>query len=129
MLVLIGCPPSDEMKRNGAAKDLSNEPQRRRVAPDGILITAFAGGAAGVTGGGRIMEAGTMKIPEKCARCGSKNLERGRLNAQVGVSFRPARLKFLVLSTGRVPVQADMCMDCGAVALTADPAEVKELIY
>jgi Zn-finger nucleic acid-binding protein len=74
------------------------------------------------------MEVGTMKIPESCPRCGSKKMERGRLNAQVGVSFRPARLKFLVLSTGRVPVQADMCMDCGAVALTADPAEVEQLI-
>ncbi len=74
------------------------------------------------------METPGMKIPEKCSRCGSKNLERGRLNSQTGVTFRPARLKFLVLSTGRVPVQADMCMDCGAIALTAEPAEVEAII-
>lgn len=74
------------------------------------------------------MEAAAMKIPEVCPRCGGKHLERGRLNAQVGITFRPARLKFLVLSTGRVPVQADMCMDCGAIALTAEPAEVESII-
>ena len=74
------------------------------------------------------MEAAVMKIPESCPRCGGKHLERGRLNAQVGITFRPAKLKFLVLSTGRVPVQADMCMDCGAIALTAEPAEVESII-
>jgi len=74
------------------------------------------------------METTGMKIPESCSRCRSKNLERGRLNAQAGITFRPARLKFLVLSTGRVSVQADMCMDCGAIALTADPAEVESII-
>ena len=74
------------------------------------------------------METAGMKIPEKCSRCGGKDLERGKLNAQVGITFRPARLKFLVLSTGRVPVQADMCMNCGAIALTAEPDEVEAII-
>ena len=69
-----------------------------------------------------------LKIPDTCSRCGSKALERGTLNSQVGITFRPARLKFLVFSTGRVPVQADMCMDCGHITLTAEPAEVEPLI-
>jgi hypothetical protein len=74
------------------------------------------------------MTAPAMKIPESCLCCGGKHLERGRLNAQVGITFRPAKLKFLVLSTGRVPVQADMCMDCEAIALRAEPSEIEAII-
>jgi hypothetical protein len=68
-----------------------------------------------------------MNEPCRCLNCGGTNMESGALHSTGRMSFRPADAKFLKLHTANVEVDADLCLDCGCVALRADTRKVKAL--
>lgn len=68
-----------------------------------------------------------MNRLEKCPICGGVNMETGSLSSTGKIHFRPADAKFLKMKTANVEIAANLCMDCGYVALTADTEKVKAL--
>ena len=63
----------------------------------------------------------------KCLSCGSTNLEPGALRSTGALHFRPDHAEFLKLKTGNVDVDAQLCLDCGMISLSADVQKVKSL--
>ena len=55
-----------------------------------------------------------------CYRCGSSNLQPGAIQSSGKLHFRPANAKFWTFVTADVGVDANMCMDCGAIELVGD---------
>jgi hypothetical protein len=68
-----------------------------------------------------------MPTEKKCLRCGSTNLQPGRLQATGRVSFTPDNARFFTLQTSDVPVRADICLDCGTVELVGDVQKAQSL--
>ena len=67
---------------------------------------------------------------QQCFQCNSDRLPLGKLVGSGvgagGMRFQPDNMKFLALKTS-VKLRATACLDCGAVALTADPSEIATL--
>jgi hypothetical protein len=63
----------------------------------------------------------------RCLRCGSDRLEPGGIQSTGALSFRPENAKFVTLQTADIRVKANMCRQCGTIALVGDPAKVRSL--
>jgi predicted nucleic-acid-binding Zn-ribbon protein len=63
----------------------------------------------------------------KCLSCGGTNLEPGVLRSTGSLHFRPDNAEFLKLKTANADVSAQLCLDCGMIALTADAQKVRSL--
>ena len=69
-----------------------------------------------------------MTADKKCLRCGSIRLESGKVESVSGpVHFKPDNTKFFTLSTSRVEVRANVCLDCGTVEFVADADKAQSL--
>jgi predicted nucleic-acid-binding Zn-ribbon protein len=69
-----------------------------------------------------------MNKLQTCPSCNGTNMEAGSLSATGKIHFRPEDAKFFKLKTANVDVAANLCLDCGYVALTADTEKVKSLL-
>ena len=69
-----------------------------------------------------------MNKLQTCPSCNGTNMEAGSLSATGKIHFRPEDAKFFKLKTANVEVAANLCLDCGYVALTADTEKVKSLL-
>jgi predicted nucleic-acid-binding Zn-ribbon protein len=69
----------------------------------------------------------TMNEETKCPNCRSTNRESGTILSTGRLHFRPEHVKFLKLKTANLAVKAHLCMDCGHISLTADPAKARAL--
>jgi len=74
------------------------------------------------------MEGFVMSEEKKCLRCGGTNLKPGSIQSTGRVSFRPKNAKFITARTGDIPVNANICVDCGYVELLADTDKAKSLV-
>jgi len=63
----------------------------------------------------------------KCTSCGGSQMAKGSLHSTGKMTFRPDDAKFLKLKTANVKVDGRLCLECGAILLTADLDKVKEL--
>jgi hypothetical protein len=71
-----------------------------------------------------------MAATGKCERCGGENLQPGDLTTEFfhhPILFRPRNKRLLTLHAGPL-VTAFVCLDCGAVQLTADVEAVQGLL-
>lgn len=66
--------------------------------------------------------------PKKCFRCGSVRLEPGAIQSTGRIYFRPANSSFWTLRTADVPVEANICLECGTVELVGDVKKAESLI-
>jgi hypothetical protein len=69
-----------------------------------------------------------MKPEKKCPSCGSTRLEPGTIQTAGRVNFRPENTKFFTLGTGDVPIEANICMECGAMLLVGDLTKATKLV-
>lgn len=65
--------------------------------------------------------------PKTCLRCGGTNLEPGAVESTGRICFRPENARFLTLSTGNVPVKANICLDCGTIDFVGDVSKARKL--
>jgi predicted nucleic-acid-binding Zn-ribbon protein len=66
-------------------------------------------------------------MSKKCVKCGSENIEPGKVQSSGRLSFYPDRAKFLSWKTSNVSVLASICLDCGTIELAGDVAKAKDL--
>lgn len=66
--------------------------------------------------------------PKKCLRCGTPHLEPGAIQSTGRLYFRPANSRFWTFKTADVPVQANLCLECGALELVGDMKKAEALI-
>ena len=66
--------------------------------------------------------------PKKCLRCGGTKLEPGAIQSTGSIYFRPTNSSFWSFQTVDVPVQANMCLDCGTVELVGDVRKAESLV-
>lgn len=64
--------------------------------------------------------------PNRCLRCGGSNFEPGSIQSSGRVLFRPDNMKFWTVKAG-VPVDVQVCRDCGNVQMTVDTREIAQL--
>ncbi len=69
-----------------------------------------------------------MKTEKKCPSCGSTRLEAGTIQTAGRVNFRPENTKFFTLGTGDVPIEANICMECGVMLLVGDLTKATKLV-
>jgi hypothetical protein len=69
-----------------------------------------------------------MTEENKCSRCGGTNLTPGFVQSTGKVAFHATDAKFLALGTTRIPVEANMCLDCGCVELVGDVQKARSLV-
>jgi len=69
-----------------------------------------------------------MSEEKKCLRCGGSNCEPGTIQSSGRVSFHARNAKFMTTKTGAIPVNANICVDCGCVELVGDADKAKSLI-
>jgi len=67
-------------------------------------------------------------IVKKCLRCGGERLEPGALQSTGKIYFRPANSSFWSFRTADVPVEANICLDCGTVELIGDVKKAEALV-
>ncbi len=68
-----------------------------------------------------------MRNREQCPYCGGENMQPGGIQSTGKLYFRPANAKFFTFETGDVSIQADLCMDCGAIGLIGDVRKANSL--
>jgi ferredoxin-like protein FixX len=66
--------------------------------------------------------------PKKCLRCRSARLEPCAFQSTGRIYVRPANTSFWSFKTGDVPVDANVCLDCGTVDLVADVKKAAALV-
>lgn len=66
--------------------------------------------------------------PKTCIRCRGTRLEPGAVRSTGRIYFRPANTAFWSLRTADVPVEANLCLDCGTVELVADIGKAAALV-
>jgi hypothetical protein len=66
--------------------------------------------------------------PKKCIRCGGTRLEPGAIQSTGRIYFRPVNSSFWSLRTADVPVEANVCLDCGTVEMVAEVKKVEALV-
>ncbi len=64
---------------------------------------------------------------EKCYRCGGERLEPGQMQSTGKIYFRPENAKFLTMKSANIPVNANICLDCGAIELVAEVEKAQML--
>jgi predicted nucleic-acid-binding Zn-ribbon protein len=74
------------------------------------------------------MEGCDMSEENKCLRCGGANCEPGSIQSNGRVAFRAQNARFVIAKTGDIPVNANICLDCGYVELVGDVDKAKSLI-
>ncbi len=67
-------------------------------------------------------------MESKCTKCGGNKSTPGKLNAMGGVTFTPDDLKFWILKSSLVHVQASMCLECGFIELIGDIEKAEDLM-
>jgi len=65
---------------------------------------------------------------KKCLRCGGERLEPGAIQSTGKIYFRPANSSFWSFRTADVPVEANICLDCGTVELIGDIKKAESLV-
>lgn len=69
-----------------------------------------------------------MVSKSTCLVCNGAHLHPGQIQSTGKIHFRPSGAKFLTLKTADVAVQASVCLDCGAIQLSADADKVRDLL-
>jgi hypothetical protein len=69
-----------------------------------------------------------MDASIKCDKCGSTNLEPGRVQGYHPFQFYPAKKKPGKWLPAHVPISGTACLDCGAITLHADPEKLKSSV-
>ena len=69
-----------------------------------------------------------MSLEGICPLCNSNNIEPGAIQSTGRIYFRPENTKFFTLSTNDVPVNANMCMECGHIMLVGDLHKANKLL-
>lgn len=64
----------------------------------------------------------------KCACCGGENLAAGDITSTGKLYFKPADTPFLTFKTNDVKIDANMCLDCGAIGLVGEIARARQLL-
>jgi predicted nucleic-acid-binding Zn-ribbon protein len=62
-------------------------------------------------------------VNKKCPKCGSENLDRGRIGPGV-VGYTSHNQRFLSNPVG--PIDAEVCLDCGYTELYVNVEKLKE---
>ena len=68
-----------------------------------------------------------MATDKKCLRCGSTDLQPGRIQSTGKIWFTPDNAKFFTFKTSDVTVRANICLDCGTVELVGDVHKAQSL--
>lgn len=66
--------------------------------------------------------------PKKCLRCGCARLEPGAIQSTGRIYFRPANSSFWTFKTADVPINANICLECGTVELVGDVKKAESLV-
>ncbi len=66
-------------------------------------------------------------MSRKCVKCGSENLESGKLQSTGKLSFYPDSTKFLSIKTSDINATANMCIDCGFIEIIGDISKAKDI--
>jgi predicted nucleic-acid-binding Zn-ribbon protein len=73
------------------------------------------------------MKGDVMSEEKRCLKCGSTNVEHGKLQSTGKIYARPDNAKLeTVLMTGAL-VNGIMCFDCGHIEMIAEPDKLKLL--
>jgi len=68
-----------------------------------------------------------MTVKKTCLSCGSSSLEPGRVQSTGLLYFRPTNPRIMTVRTADIPVQASMCLDCGAIDLGGEVNKARQL--
>ncbi len=66
-------------------------------------------------------------MTKKCIKCGSENLQSGKLQSTGNLAFYPEKTKFMTLKTSNINAMANMCMDCGFIEIIGDINKAKDI--
>lgn len=64
---------------------------------------------------------------QACERCGSQNLLPGAMHGIRETRFVPEKPRFITVAQ-TAAISATACMDCGALSLSVNPADLHSLI-
>lgn len=68
-----------------------------------------------------------MNEEKTCLRCGGTNLKPGAFQSTGKIYFRCRDAKLVTVLTSGVPVDGEVCLDCGHVELLVDVNKVGSL--
>lgn len=69
-----------------------------------------------------------MSEQKQCLKCGSTSVADGCIQSTGKVSFRVKDATFITARTSYVPVNANLCVDCGHVELVGNTERAKMLV-
>jgi predicted nucleic-acid-binding Zn-ribbon protein len=68
-----------------------------------------------------------MNDEKKCLRCGGQNLNPSELQSTGKIYSRPKDAKLVTVLTTGVPVDANICLDCGHVELVVNAEKARSI--